>query len=155
MKGIVLRIQEGNNIDIKSFDWLTSSAYEMNTSFKLNDYFQKNPQNILGKIAIDSGQFGRPTLTCKMDENIDIQKELDKFVNSLPSDIYKFKDIEIDPAELILNSQTSKQYQENQLYFNALPSNSFVIYNNAIYTKINDKSDDDMLILKNKNMAKR
>ena len=149
-----MRIQEGNNIDIKSFDWLTSSAYEMNTSFKLNDYFQKNPQNILGKIAIDSGQFGRPTLTCKMDENIDIQKELDKFVNSLPSDIYKFKDIEIDPAELILNSQTSKQYQENQLYFNALPSNSFVIYNNAIYTKINDKSDDDMLILKKQEYGK-
>lgn len=105
--------------------------------FKINDYFLHNPQNILGKFEIQTNRFGENVPVFKADENIDLKAELNRFISSLPKDIYKDIQRETNPYKRFdfITHPNSKTYIDN------LKNGSFFIDNtsdSSLALKINN-----------------
>ena len=126
-------------------DWLNVENLN-DTKFYLNEYFVQNPQNILGNLEIKVGRHGEE-LICAEKKDINLQDALELFVESLPKNIYKFKEQEID-QNLVYIDKNDLAYKQNEVYFDSLKPNNYLKFNDAIYLKEKNYEDDDKFIIR-------
>lgn len=113
--------QEYNNLEISQ----DTEDYEKPIS--INEYFVKNPQNVLGKMKFQMSGIGE-TIQCINEDNLDIETELDKAINRLPKDIYKYHEVE-------QNEDITIEIETNE-YLRNLKVDNYFKYNDEIYKKL-------------------
>lgn len=108
----------------------------------INEYFIKNPQNVLGTMKLQMSGIGE-VVQCINENNLDIEAELDKAINRLPKDIYKYQEIE--------TTHDTIEIQSNE-YLKNLKVNNYLKHNNEIYLKLENK-DETILCQKNNELS--
>lgn len=144
----IVFFKKGFNKELNK-DWIDTKDYI--NDFNINEYFKSNPENILGKLEIKSGQFGN-RLVCVEDSNISLEERLNQFVNSLPENIYKYHKPQVD-ADILRVESSNLEYLNKKEYYDNLKNNNFLIFNNEIYQKQNSL-ESDILVLEKANISK-
>lgn len=133
-----------------SNDWLKTQKYN-GTEFAINEYFLKHPENVLGKLEIDTNAYGK-FLTCKPNPNLDLEAELDRFIKSLPKDIYKYHELDIKDNILVLNDKDA-EYTKNKAYLDGLKDGNYLVFKDEIYMKAYSY-DDGAIVLEKQELSK-
>nr|WP_257395636.1 SNF2-related protein [Campylobacter lari]MCR2070239.1 SNF2-related protein [Campylobacter lari subsp. concheus] len=153
----IIFFKKGKDLNINN-SWLESVEYYDNrfaeaekrgmhtdvfNDFRINEYFKKNPQNILGKMDIKSSQYGKD-LVC-LDDGRNLKEALENFVKSLPKDIYKYQETKIKLSYYRIDKE-SPEYQNYSNALNKLKDGNYFKYKNEIYMRI--RNDEEIVFLK-------
>lgn len=120
----------------QDFNNLAYSNDTTNKDIFINEYFINNPQNVLGKMQFEMSGIGE-TLQCVNVDNLDIAQELDKAIERLPKDIYKYHHIEISQDNL-LEIKNASEYLLN------LKKDNYFKHNDEIYLKVENNNNSDV-----------
>lgn len=130
--------------------WLNTQNFKQSEHL-INEYFVANPQNVLGKLSPTIGKNGE-ILGCFEDSNIDIQKQIERFISELPRDIYKFKPQE-KRTDIFEIDYYNPKYQENIEYYDNLKDGNLLEFDGQIYQKLSNNTGA-ALTLKALNLSK-
>lgn len=108
----------------------------------INEYFVNNPQNILGKMQFEMSGIGE-NLQCVNVNNLNIETELDKAIQKLPKDIYKYHEIEIN--------ENIKEISNANEYLLSLKINNYFKQDDEIYIK--KGNNDNGIILEKADLS--
>jgi predicted RNA methylase len=120
--------QDYNNLEV------SSDTIDALKPITINEYFIKNPQNVLGQMQFVMSGIGE-TKQCVNVNNLDIEKELEKVISTLPSNIYKYHEIEKTEDKTLEIKNASNYHLE-------LKNNSYFKHNNEIYKKLENRNDN-------------
>ncbi len=118
-----------------------SEVKEYDQDININEYFINNPQNILGNMQRVMSGIGEQT-QCIAKDNLNLENELNKFISSLPKDIFTYK--EREQNEKYLSIKKSEMDQDEYEKLSKKKVETFCIINNEIYMKINSSESDTL-----------
>ena len=110
-------------------EWIKSKAVD-GTDSKINEYFWKHEDHILGQLDVVSTKWGKK-LTVK-DSGKDLPSEIEKIIATLPKDIYHYHEPIFKYKSSYLN-QNAPQYEELKKYISNLKIGSLCIVDGAVY----------------------
>lgn len=142
----IVFFQKGKNLNL-NYNWLKTQNFK-DSNQTINDYFIQNPQNVLGTLEIDIRSYGEE-LICKKNEQIDIKQSLNKFIKTLPENIYKFH-----KNETTLNDVINLNQVINGNYFYDLKENNYFLFNDEIYVKKANVNNSYAILCKKTNLNK-
>ena len=134
----IIFLQKRENLTDIMPDWVYLDKDENNIT--MNKYFIDNPDMILGKMEIESTQFGFDS-TCKANENTSLEEQLNYAITNIHAHIEEYQvdnDIEQDDIETIPADPNVRNF-------------SYVIIDNDIYFRENSVMVKQDLPLTNKN----
>lgn len=132
-------------------DWVGTKKLN-DDKFHINEYFADNPQNILGNLEIKTGRYGEE-LTCGENKDINLQEALSLFVDSLPKNIYKFKEQDVDKSIVYIDKQ-NPLYVKDKQYFDRLKPENYLVFDGKIYLKEKAYDNDDKFVIRETNLNK-
>lgn len=148
----IVFFKKGKDVDIDNA-WLKSVEYynnyfdeaekrELNPSlfksFRINEYFKNNPQNILGKMDIVSSQYDK-SLEC-LDDGRDLKVALENFIQTLPQNVYRYHETKIKHSYYRIN-ENSPEFQNYKEIVGKLKNGNYFEYKNEIYIKIGQDNE--------------
>lgn len=85
----IVFFKKGIDEKINNTEWINTQVIQDNIN--CNKYFLANRQQIIGRMEITTSQYGL-SLSCKVYAYTDIAKDIEKAINNLPKDVYKYHD---------------------------------------------------------------
>ena len=130
-------------------EWLKSEKHD--SGFNINEYFLKNPQNVLGDLSVRMSNHGE-ILTCKEDPNINLEQKLNGFIQTLPKDIYEYQEIRTEDNILEIDL-TNQEYANDRAYFDELKVSNYLKFGNGFFIK-KQSFEPGILILERQELSK-
>lgn len=115
----IIFLQKRDTLTTIEPDWVKTSSFEGNIS--INNYFEENPDMVLGELKVVSGRFGNQ-LTVAPNKDTPLSEQLDKAIQNLHLPTPMKQSIEVDT--------------QNQTNGKVIPANPDV--KNFTYTQIGD-----------------
>lgn len=123
----IVFFKKGKDLNL-NHNWLNTENFK-DSSKVINSYFLENPQNVLGNLEIDIRGHGEQ-LVCVKNPEINLEEELNKFVQTLPKNIYKFH-----KNEAKINNEIYLDQVLNPSYYKELKEDNYLIFDDEIYIK--------------------
>lgn len=123
----IVFFKKGKDLNLNN-NWLNVENFKESKEV-INNYFLENPNNILGNLEIQIRSHGEE-LVCTKNSNLNLENELNRFVETLPKNIYKFH-----KNETKINDEIYLDEIIDANYYKDLKQNNYFIFNNEIYIK--------------------
>ena len=118
----IIFLQKRERLSVKEADWLKVEKNE--DGIPINEYFIRNPEMMLGKMAFDTRMFGEDskyTTLINDDENFDLESELYSAIENLRANITKYEIEEENQEDVIPADPKVKNYTytliNDELYY--------------------------------------
>lgn len=118
----IIFLQKRERLSVKEANWLKVEKNE--DGIPINEYFIRNPEMMLGKIAFDTRMFGEDskyTTLINDDENFDLESELYSAIENLRANITKYEIEEENKEDVIPADPKVKNYTytliNDELYY--------------------------------------
>ncbi len=107
---IILKKRADPNTDLANSGWLRTSEVDTASGQKVtvNEYYAKNPQNILGTLNFGSGStYGRPSMI--VDRPADLEARMAKLAETLPEGIFSPHSAKAKTVQYVTNNTKDRQ----------------------------------------------
>lgn len=141
----IVFFKKGKDLKLEQ-NWQNVEKFQ-NSNQVINNYFLQNPQNVLGNLGLGVRGHGEEII-CSKNQNIDLKTELEKFIQTLPKDIYKFH-----KNEAKINDEINLNQVINADYYRNLKENNYFIFDNEIYIKKANKANENAITCKKADLS--
>ncbi len=132
----IIFFQKGKNEELKQ-SW--SEIKEHDKDININEYFINNPQNILGNMQRVMSGIGEQT-QCIANDDLNLEHELKKFIDSLPKDIFLYEKREQKQDYFSIKKTETNKEEYDRL--SKKRENTYCVIDDEVYKKINSNEDD-------------